>query len=155
MASNDEICEPNPSDDGWVNPRRPLTRSPWWSAGSGGGGGKSLVVVQGKRKAQSFSTSRPPVVPSVESAEKAPVADATTPAVKKFKSGQLKLKDLKAVFQQISDHDAAAAGEDPCERDIYAPVEADTLNFSLASFIVPRGGLPFMHLSLMNCTICC
>ena len=102
MASNDEICEPNPSDDGWVNPRRPLTRSPSWSAGSGSGGGKSLVVVQGKRKA--------------------PVADATTPAIKKFKSGQLKLKDLKAVFQQISDHDAAAAGEDPCERDIYAPV---------------------------------
>ena len=78
MASNDEICEPNPSDDGWVNPRRPLTRSPSWSAGSGSGGGKSLVVVQGKRKA--------------------PVADATTPAVKKFKSGQLKLKDLKVVF---------------------------------------------------------
>ncbi|KAG6393020.1 hypothetical protein SASPL_147250 [Salvia splendens] len=126
MASNDEICEPNPSNDGGLTPDAPLL------ARYGG-------------------------LLAVASAEKAPAADATTPAVKKFKSGRLKLKGLKAVFQQISDHDAAAAGEDPYEPagQYLVHVEADTLNFSRASFIVPRGGLPFMHLSLMNCTICC
>ena len=65
MASDESAGsdEPNPSDDGWVNPRRPLTR-PILSyvpgcykstAGGGGGGGKeSLTVVQGKRKARIF-----------------------------------------------------------------------------------------------------
>ncbi|KAG6424395.1 hypothetical protein SASPL_114813 [Salvia splendens] len=132
--------EPNPTDDGWINHQRPITRPillyvSGCYGSAGGGGGKSLTVIQGKRKAQSFSPSRPLVGPIDDSDGKASSPHAT-PNANKLRSDGLSdcvtLQDLKDRFQLILDRDDAAAtavaeadiesDEADIESDVYSPM---------------------------------
>ncbi|KAL1563488.1 hypothetical protein AAHA92_05950 [Salvia divinorum] len=133
MASDEKTCEggesagsgeTNPRDDGWVNPRRPLTRpivTLVYRCNKPAGGGESLTGMLERRKTQSFSPCRSLVAPIDESAGKARCLDAA-PTAMTLRSGGLSscvtLQDVKAYFELI------------LEKDVVAVAEAETESFS-------------------------